>query len=89
MKLPRNAVSWPDILRAVQDEKARSSVSNVLRDAELTPDQFGSNRKARELVADQLTRVEDELEPRRGKRAAAERLAIRDVRRRLELELWP
>jgi hypothetical protein len=52
-------------------------------------------RGAREAMADALTRTEDWLEyqgidhPRRAHRYDAERVAIRDVRRRLEWELWP
>jgi hypothetical protein len=63
-------------------------------------DSFATKRRARELVADGLTRLEDRLELEaidaggygRGLRRAEltrQRETIRGVRRRLEQELWP
>jgi hypothetical protein len=48
------------------------------------PDDFGHSRPAREAMADALARTEDELELRRARTDL-----IRQVRRRLEQELWP
>ena len=85
---PERAVAWPEVLRCLSADETRSCVVQRLRQAGFTADDFASQRKARECVADALTAVEDRAETRRPK-AQAERTAIRAVRRRLELELWP
>lgn len=55
-----------------------------------TPDDFATRRGARECMADALTAAEDRLDlERRSPRREALALALRDVRRRLEWELWP
>lgn len=86
---------WPDVLRVLQDDEARSYATTRYRAAGFGPDDFARSRAAREAMADALTRTEDWLEMlgvdgiRRGAKLEAERAAIRDVRRRLETELWP
>lgn len=65
----------------------RSYALDQIRDRGFSADSFGTKRKMRELVAAALTRTEDWLElshPGWG-----ERSTIRDVRRRLEQELFP
>jgi hypothetical protein len=80
-------VTWPDVLRAAQG--SRDSVLAAYRAAEFGSEDFARLRPAREAMADALTRAEDRLETKRGAVNAAEREAIRGVRCRLELELWP
>jgi hypothetical protein len=82
-------VAWPDVLRAVQSAKARERALVRYRTAGFTPDDFAAKRAAREAMADALTRTEDDLELNPGRDAQATRAAIRAVRRRLEVELWP
>ena len=97
-KRPRTAgtrVTWPDVLAVVQGDETRSRCLLRYRLAGFTPDDFGRSRLAREAMSDALTRTEDLLEyqavdrPRRAHLYDAERAAIRNVRRRLEREVWP
>lgn len=85
---PYGLVTWPEVLRAVSGDETRSYVIQRLRGAGFSADDFGHQRKAREVVADALTPSEDRLELS-GPKAQVERAAIRDARRRLEWELWP
>jgi hypothetical protein len=85
----RNEFRWPDVVRVLQDAETRSYAVNALRDAGFSPDSFESQRKARETVAEALVRLEDQAELCRGSLAARRREAIRQIRRALELELWP
>src|SRR5687768_10070372 len=84
----RRVLGWPDVLRALSSDEARSSALALFRTAGFTPDQFGHVRAAREAVVDALARTEDLLEVRCPRREA-ERRAVQSVRRSLELELWP
>lgn len=96
---PRARVlGWPEVLRAVQDDEARSFTFASFRAAGFTPDHWVDRhmgRKAREAMADALTRTEDRLEMSaadeiRGRsRRESARAEIRIVRRQLEVELWP
>jgi hypothetical protein len=87
--------TWPDVLRCLPEDETRSCAIGRYRDAGFAADSFGHRRNAREAMADALTRTEDWLEyrevdlPRRAHLYRAERDAIRDVRRRLEWELYP
>ncbi len=80
-------VTWPDVVRVLQRERAREAVLGRYRDAGFTADDFGRVRKARMTMADALTRTEDALEYSHPA-PTPERLALRDVRRRLEWELF-
>ena len=88
-------MGWPDVLRVLQDDEARSFALSRFRASGFSPDDFGRVRRAREAMADVLTRAEDWLEMlgvdgrRRGATFEGLRIAIREVRRRLEWELWP
>lgn len=81
---PFATVTWPDVARVLHRESTRDAALGRYRAAGWTPDDFASKRKAREAMANALTRVEDQLEL-----STASRDAVRDVRRRLEWELWP
>ena len=83
----RKRFDWSDVLRVISTTKARERALRLYREAGFTPDQFGHVRSAREALSDALTRTEDWLELEGGH--VRVRAAIRDVRRRLELELWP
>jgi hypothetical protein len=74
-----SVVTWPDVLRVIARDEVRDAVLGRYRAAGFTPDDFATKRRAREAMADALSRAED-ISP-----AAA----IQDVRRRLEWELWP
>jgi hypothetical protein len=88
-------LAWADVLRVLQGDETRERCLSRYRAAEFTPDDFGCLRAAREAMADALTRTEDWLEyreldePKGRLDRYRQRMAIRDVRRRLERELWP
>jgi hypothetical protein len=73
---------------ALSRDETRAMATGTFREAGFSADSFGSQRKAREAMADILTRVEDwiGLEHPGWK---VDLTAIKSVRRRLELELWP
>lgn len=81
-------VTWPEVLRAVQGDDNRSWLATQVRTGGFSADSFGRLIGARRVVCEALVGVEDRLELK-GSRAKVERLAVRAVRRRLELELWP
>ncbi len=83
---PRRAIAWGEVLRAIPSDDARAWALDPYRAGGFTADDFATRRKARERMADCLTKCEDRLEMARRK---VERAAIREVRRALELELWP
>jgi hypothetical protein len=91
-------ILWRDVLRVVQDDSTRQSLVMTLRVSGFDPDSFARLTKPRQIVTDFLTRLEGEIEMRaidvggRGKKAerlTAARLAIRYVRRPLEIEVYP
>ena len=85
----KRAVTWPDVLRVLQDDKTRALVVTRFQAAGFKPDQFASRRAAREVLADCLSRAEDWIECERASSTRdRERSAIRRVRRALEQELW-
>jgi len=87
---PRCVLRWPDVLRAVVDDTARSVALSAYRARGFTPDDFGRLRAAREAMSDALSRVEGQLELARPTPARDRaRSLVRGVRRRLEVELWP
>lgn len=96
-KAPRSAASprrsvlgWPEVLRALQDDEARSVALSLYRSRGFTPDDFGHRREARAALADALSRAEDQIELRRQSPARDHaRTLVRAARRRLEVELWP
>jgi hypothetical protein len=92
-------IRWPEVLGCLAEDETRSYALSRVRDAGFTADEFSSGdasrgaararwRGAREAMADALTRTEDWLEMEHPRRER-ERHAIREVRRRLELDLWP
>lgn len=81
-------VAWSDVIRVLHRDRTREFVLARYRDAGFTPDDFGHKRPAREAMADALTRAEDRLEDV-SSAPSRERDGLRDVRRRLEWELWP
>lgn len=80
----RGAVTWRDVLAALQLDETRSHAIDLYRAAGFTPDAFRM-RPARLAMADALSRTEDALEGRQGARKA-EAARIREVRRALEDE---
>ena len=86
----RDAVEWRDVLRCLQEDETRSCALTSFKAMDFDAETFRRIRKAREAIADGLTRAEDMLEsmPRCARRDG-EMASIRDVRRRLEIELWP
>jgi hypothetical protein len=68
------------------DDETRSYALSGFRQAGFSADDFGHLRKARENMAEMLTLAEDMVESRHPRR---DRSAMRALRRRLELELWP
>lgn len=86
---PGTRVTWPDVLAAVQDDETRSGIVRRLGDAGFLVDAFANQRTARIIVCERLVAYEDRLEAASGARLAPRGLAVRTLRRRLELELWP
>ena len=88
---PESIIGWVDVLRAVQTDEARRLAMAHYRARGFEPDDFEHRRQARAAMADALTRTEDwlELAGRDIESRRRERAAIRNVRRRLEWELWP
>lgn len=82
----RTVFGWPDVLRVIHDDETRSAVLTRYRAAGWTPDDFARCRAARAAMADAVTRREDVLELRRGR--DAERAELRELRRRIERELF-
>ena len=75
-KTPRaleQRLAWPEVLRVVQGDWARSYVLSRFREAGFSGDHW-ADRKAREFMAGLLTAAEDALELRsQGSTIAAER----------------
>jgi hypothetical protein len=83
------AFGWPDVLRALAPLESRQRVLGAVKAAGFSPDSWGS-RASLQALADALTRAEDSPElAHRGRVRDRERATLRDLRRRLELELWP
>jgi len=84
----RLAVTWPDIVGCLLATDTRSLATKSYRAQGWDPDQFATLRLARVAMANALTSIEDWLESEHPRRTG-ESVRIRQVRRRLELELWP
>lgn len=86
-------VAWQDVLRVLPRDDQRSAVVVALADSGFSADSFASQTRARVVVADALTRIEDALEmAARDRRRAGldtERASIRAIRRRLEVGAFP
>jgi len=82
-------IRWRDVLGAVQDSAERTALVRHLGDAGFAIDDFANLVAARDAVCQWLSRYEDRLEGKTGTRKPAERLAVMQVRRRLECELHP
>ncbi len=82
-----SVLQWPDVLRAVPGSKVRTWLLVRFYESGFDADSFGYKRLAREAMASALTATEDWLELTTPNALA--RARIRDLRRRLELELWP
>ena len=82
-------IAWSDVLRVIQDEPTRSRALARFRAAEYKADEFATRRNVRESILEGLVSAEDALEMSPGAGATASRRAIKAVRRRLEVELWP
>jgi hypothetical protein len=78
-------IEYRAVVRVLGEE--RSAVLGAFRAAGGSADRW--KRPDQEAMCDALTRGEDRLEGARGSHAELERAAIRGVRRRLELELFP
>jgi hypothetical protein len=77
---------WPDVLSVLATDGARERALRLYREAGFSPNDF-ERLRARAAMANALSRTEDWLELEGGHRR--ERAVIRDVRRRLEWEVWP
>lgn len=84
----KSVLTWPDVLRCLQTDAARSYVLSLYRASSFSAESWNL-RAARERIADLLTALEDRLERARARADVADRVASRALRRRLELELWP
>jgi hypothetical protein len=76
-------VTWPHVLRALDRDETRSYALNLFRSSGFYAESFGHLQQARQAVAAALTATEDWAEMAHPR---WDRTAIRDVRRRLELE---
>lgn len=80
-------VSWRHVLGALSSVETRQRIVGHVRGRGFTLDDLEHRRAAREALADAITYAEDWLAGHA--RHSDERVALRDVRRRLEWELWP
>jgi hypothetical protein len=83
-----SVLTWPDVLRCLQTDAARSYVLDRFRGSGFSAESW-KQRAARVKIADLLTALEDRLEKARARAVVADRAASRAFRRRLESELWP
>lgn len=81
-------ITWPNVVVAVQSDDARSCTMGWYNSSGYCPDDFARKAAARAVMVEALTRTEDLLEAK-GRTATPERLRISEIRRRLELELYP
>jgi len=88
MTKTQKRVAWPDVLRTLSTDEARSYALDRFRGPCFSLDSFSTRIEARATVAAGLTRTEDWLEDKRGKANVACRDAVAAVRRQLELEIW-
>lgn len=86
---PGRACSYREVLAALQSDGARSGALSAYRAAGFTADDFATRRQARLAMLEALVSAEDVLEIAARGRMTSERLAVRDVRRRLESEVCP
>lgn len=87
-KTAAKAVTWPEVLRALPDDQSRSLALKGFRDRGFTAESFASQTEVREVLVEDLVKLEDAYEFRRGKFAAVS-ADVKALRRRLELELYP
>ncbi len=87
MVSPGIVLEWSDVLRAVPGSKVRVWLLHRFFDSGFDAGSFGAKRSAREAMVAALTATEDWLGI--DTRSALARARIRDLRRLLELELWP
>ncbi len=91
---PPEVVKWPEIARALANVETRDLVMFHYRNDGYSPGDLERVRRARESMACALARAEDWLEDigdlfwRHARQYELERATIREVRRRLEWELW-
>ena len=87
----RPRVPWADVLRGLQLDDVRSEVLGAYRAAGFGPEDWTVKQATRVVLMEALVRAEDRLEAEGSKRGErlAQRVILRDLRRRLELELWP
>lgn len=81
-------ITYAMVLAALPSDEARSEALARYRGASFTPDEFGHRRSARAAMLEALVAAEDLLEARYPRRDV-ERADLRDLRRRLEVELCP
>lgn len=85
----KRRIEWKDVTGVLGSDPSRALVVASAADAGVTRDDFESSRRAREVYCTALTRLEDALESKTTPRVEGERRGVREVRRRLEQELWP
>jgi hypothetical protein len=85
--LGRSVLEWSDVLRAVPGSKTRVWLIGRYKSMGFDAESFG-RKSGRVAMAGALTATEDWLELEQPRNVLA-RARIRDLRRRLELELWP
>ncbi len=79
-------LEYREVVRVLGTDENRTFALSLYREAGFTGDCFATKTAARVSLAEALIALEDRLEP--GRRQT-DREAIRGVRRRLEVELWP
>lgn len=82
-------VTWPEVVKVLSGTPWLSKLTRGIRRRGFSHFDFKSRRPVRAMVANSLTTVEDRTEARRPtKKRDAFMAAIKEVRRRLEWELW-
>lgn len=86
-------VTWPEVVRALSGTPWLHKLTKGLRRRGCSHSEFEHSRRARRIVCNSLTTVEDrnddKLRHARTTKLNEFMCTLRDIRRRLEWELWP
>jgi hypothetical protein len=79
--------TYGKVLRLIQDPETRSRLASLVKEAKIPRDAIETSSFHAGKFIDLLTRIEDEMELK--SMGTKKREQLREVRRALELDLWP